>query len=183
MAMDNKDLSTQSLSPLEKDNVIAFLGNAFARDKIDLNEYERRLDLLNNINKKEDLGVLVNDLIIESREITDLESITLKMENRTFSRSTLLTKKLLIEINYSTIVLDYSDIDFPDGTYEIQLNGKIANITIKAPIQYSIDNQISSQMVTMSESNNEEIKKWKRNVVIKLTGKLKTSEINIIRID
>jgi len=182
MALDDEKLPTMALSSSDKNNIIAFLVSAYARNRINIAEYERRLDLLNNINTKEDLTLLVNDLIIDSREITDVESITLKMENRNFARSTLLTKKLLISIKYSTIVLDYTDIDLPDGKYEIQMNGDIANITIKAPIQYTVENQISSQMVTINESKNDETQKWKRSVILKLTGKLKKSEINIVRV-
>ncbi len=181
--MDDEKFYTRALSPSEKDNMIAFLASAFARNKIDLSEYERRLDLLNNINTREGFKKLTNDLIIDSREITEIESIALKMENKNFSRSILVTKKLIIEIEYSTIVLDYSDIDLPDGNYEIQLTGKIANITIKLPNQYIIENNISSTMVSINEAINENVNKSRRNVVIKLTGKLKTSEINIIRTD
>ena len=180
--MDEKEVNTMSLSLSEKDNIIAFLGSAYARSKIEVSEYERRLDLVNSAKTREDLEGLIKDLVIAREEITDLESITLKMENRIFPRSTLVTKKLVIAVKYVTIVLDYSDIDFPDGTYEIQMDGEIANITIKAPIQYSIDNQISANMVTVNEDNNDSQRRLKSNVTIKLTGNLKKSEVNIIRL-
>jgi hypothetical protein len=169
-------------SSLDKDNIIAFLANAYSKNTLSISEYEHRVDMINKIQTKEELYNLVNDLVINPQEITEEETINIKMENRTFSRSTLVTKKFTLFIKCSTILLDYLDIDFPDGKYEIQLNGDLANITIKLPIQYKYDNQLSSQMVTINEIENNNIQKWERNVTIKITGKLKKSEIKIVRI-
>lgn len=165
----------------DRDTIIAFLAHAYSRDKLDLREYERRLETANGATAKDELEAFVEDLVIDGRELAEEESVLLKMDERTFSRGSLLTKKLVLTMKYSTIVLDYSDIELPDGKYELQFNGDISKITIRLPIHFKLDNQLSSQMVTLTEATRDEGRPWERNVTIKLTGKLKKSEVKIIR--
>jgi Domain of unknown function (DUF1707) len=174
------------LTPSEKEKTIGFLTNAFSTDIINLEEFERRVESVHASKTHEELHQIVADLpngnIDDRQKITESENIACNLLTRTIAGSMLCTKKLKIEATLSTLNLDYRSVDLPDGVYELDINAVTSSITIKLPVQYHLENRISTQLTSSVKEPKIEIGNQKISVIIRLVGNIEISSIKVVKV-
>jgi Domain of unknown function (DUF1707) len=179
VTMEEKKITSESLTLSEKERAIEFLIKAFSNDIINIDEFERRIESVHASKTHEELHQIVADLPNEdSKKITEDENIVCNMNNRTITGSILFTKRLNIKATSSKLNLDYRSIDLPDGIYELNISAVSTDIVIKLPTQYSVDNRITNQLASgdpIIKIDNE-----RRSVVIKLVGNIEKSKIRVV---
>jgi Domain of unknown function (DUF1707) len=183
--VETKKTTSEYLSSSEKERAIGFLTNAFSNDIINIDEFERRVESVHVSKTHEELQQIVDDLPNEDaddrKKITENENIACNMDTRTIASSMLFTKKLNIEATSSTLNLDYRSIDLPDGVYEVYISAVTSNFTIKLPIQYNIENRITTSFASVKEPKIE-MDNQRRSVVIKLEGNIEKSKIRVVKV-
>jgi hypothetical protein len=183
--METKKTTSKYLTPSEKEKTIGFLTNAFSTDIINLDEFERRVESVHASKTHEELHQIVADLpnedIDDRKKIVECANIVCNMGTRTIADSMLFAKKLNIEATSSSLNLDYRSVDLPDGVYEIYLNAVASSITIKLPVQYHVENRISSQLASVKEPKIE-IGNQKISVTIELVGNIESSSIKVVKV-
>ncbi len=183
--METKKTTSKYLTPSEKEKTIGFLTNAFSTDIINLDEFERRVESVHASKTHEELHQIVADLpnedIDDRKKIVECANIVCNMGTRTIAGSMLFAKKLNIEATSSSLNLDYRSVDLPDGVYEIYLNAVASSITIKLPVQYHVENRISSQLASVKEPKIE-IGNQKISVTIELVGNIESSSIKVVKV-
>jgi Domain of unknown function (DUF1707) len=173
------------LTPSEREKTIGFLTNAFSNDIINIDEFERRVESVHASKTHEELHQIVADLPNENidarKKITEYENIACNMGPRTIAGSMLFTKKLKIEATSSILNLDYRSVNLPDGAYEVDISAVASSITIRLPVQYHVENRISTQLASVKEPKIER-ENQKISVAIKLVGNIERSSIKVVKV-
>jgi Domain of unknown function (DUF1707) len=183
--METKKTTSKYLTPSEKEKTIGFLTNAFSTDIINLDEFERRVKSVHASKTNEELHQIVADLpnedIEDRKKITESENIVCNMDPRTIAGSILFTKKLKIEAASSSLNLDYRSVDLPDGVYEVDISAVDSSITIRLPVQYHVENRISTQLASVKEPKIERGNQ-KTSVTIGLMGNIERSSVKVVKV-
>jgi hypothetical protein len=173
------------LTPSDREKTIGFLTNAFSTDIINLDEFERRVESVHASKTQEELHQIVADLpnedIDDRNKLAESENIACNMANRTIAGSMLFAKKLKIEAASSSLNLDYRSVDLPDGIYEVDISAVASSITIKLPVQYHVENRISTQSASVKEPKIERGNQ-KISVTIELVGNIERSSIKVVKV-
>jgi Domain of unknown function (DUF1707) len=183
--METKKTTSKYLTPSEKEKTIGFLTKAFSTDIINLDEFERRVESIHASKTHEELHQIVADLpnedIDDRKTISECEHIVCNMATRTIADSMLFAKKLKIEATSSSLNLDYRSVELPDGVYEVDISAVASSITIRLPVQYHLENRISTQLASVKEPKIERGNQ-KISVTIELVGNIESSSIKVMKV-
>jgi hypothetical protein len=183
--METKKTTSKYLTPSEKEKTIGFLTNAFSTDIINLDEFERRVESVHASKTHEELHQIVADLpnedIDDRKTIAECKNIVCNMGTRTIAGSLLFAKKLNIEATSSSLNLDYRSVDLPDGVYEVDISAVDSSIMIRLPVQYHVENRISTQLASVKEAKIARGNQ-KTSVTIELVGNIERSSIKVVKV-
>ncbi|PKL26696.1 MAG: hypothetical protein CVV47_01880 [Spirochaetae bacterium HGW-Spirochaetae-3] len=173
--------------PALRDGAIEALTNAYAGDAISLDEYEKRVGAVQIAESRGDVEACLAG--VESfRDTTppyvqaasDSESIRCNRSSMSVRDSTLLTKRLDVEIDGGALSLDYRNIALPAGIYEVHIVARGGYCRIRVPDGARIENRIRMDASSVSapwESGNGN----DHRIVIRLSGDVSRSHVHISR--
>lgn len=142
-------------SKTQKGTIIEILKDAYAKDLISIDEYEKRVEFAEKSKSIEEINLLVQDIpsdLFAESSISESESIRCEMSSKQFNGSFLRSKKITIEASMSTIILDYRTVKPIKGIQEIILNTKMTNIILFLPNNITTENRINEQMTEFKET-------------------------------
>lgn len=175
--------------PLEEAKKIAIntLSNAFSSNNITLEKLENSITVIENAKSIEDFKKIYSELNLDMNEliskrtknINELEKISLHGSTKKIESIGLITKKIEIDTAHGKIVLDYSNIHLPEGEYELAFNAIHSVCIILLADEIKIDNKMNE--VYSKVKDKRKITSENNNITIRLTGNLIHSEIKIKR--
>ena len=172
------------LSTLKKNEIIEILKEAYAKDLITIDEYEKRVELAERSKSIDDINQLTQDLPsnhILDEKISESESVHCEMATKQFNGSFLLTKKMIIEASMSTITLDYRTIKPTKGIQEIVLKTNMTTIILFLPNNVTTENRLSERMTTIKETSSNTDIDVEKVLCIRFLGDAEMTTIKIKR--
>jgi len=173
--------------PALRDGAIEALTNAYAGDVISLDEYEKRVGAVQLAESRGDIeaclaGVEVFRDTAPSyvQAASNSESIRCKRSSMSVRDSTLLTKRLDVEIDGGALRLDYRNIALPSGIYEVHIVARGGYCRIRVPDGARIENRIRMDASSVSAPR-ESVNGNDPRVIIRLSGDVSRSHIHISR--
>ena len=167
---------------------VNILSDEYSSNNITLEVFENAITIIENANSIEEIRTIYTELKFDESElisrsfenINGLEKISSHGSIKKIASSSLITKKIEIDITHSKVILDYSNIQLPEGEYEIYFNAIHSVCLILLPNSINIDNRIS-EIYSKIKDYRKGIKEYNKTI-IRLTGNLTHSEIKIKRI-
>lgn len=186
--MDKKEiiLKNDNLRNNRKEEIIGILKDSFADGFLQLDEYESRVTLAERAESLDELNILISDIPaeayrVQTREISETESISCKMANKKIAGSFLRTRKLKIEASMATIKLDYRDLPHLKGIQEINVNMEMSNLILYLPEDIAVENRVQEEMSQFRETRTRHHNPAQAQTIITIIGKSKMSNIRIKR--
>ena len=171
-------------SKAKRSAVIEILKDAYAKDLIPIDEYEKRVEFAENSKSIEEINLLIQDLpsnFFDESSISESESIHCEMSNKQFSGSFLRSKKISIEASMSTIILDYRTVKPIRNIQEIILNTKMTNLILFLPNNITTENRINEQMTEFKETKSNVDLDVEKTSCIRFLGDAEMTTIKIKR--
>ncbi len=172
----------------KKTEIIEILKNAFAKDQISLEEYEKRIVFAENAKTIEEIETLTRDLpsipindYISTEHISETENLNCQMANKQFAGSYLLAKTINIEATMSTIKMDYRNLNQIKGLHEIKLKTEMTTIILFLPEQISVENRLNENMTTFKETKSNIDRTKDIDTIIRFIGDASMTTIKIKR--
>jgi len=173
--------------PALRDGAIEALTNAYSGDAISLDEYEKRVGAVQVAESRGAVEACLDGIEVFRdtapsyvQAASDSEEIRCLRSSMTVRDSTLLTKRLDVEIDGGALRLDYRNIALPAGIYEVRIVARGGYCRIRVPDGARIENRIrmdASSVSTPRESRNVNDPR----VIIRLSGDVSRSHVHISR--
>lgn len=170
-----------------RDGAIEALTNAYADDVISLDEYEKRVGAVQKAESRNDVEACLAGIEVFRdtapsyvRAASDSESIRCNRSSMSVRDSTLLTKRLDVDVDGGMVRLDYRNVALPAGTYEIHIVARGAYCKIFVPDGARIENRIRMDASIVSvpkEGGNESDPR----IIIRLSGDVSRSHVQVRR--
>ena len=134
----------------ERQRTIARLSDAFARDVIAVEEFERRVEAVYRATERTELAAVTQDLPLAPLEketdvattnATDtrrISSVFSNVERIGFSE---MPRRLQIRAIFGNVELDLSQTHFPPGVTEIAIKSTFGNVEIFLPAGVTVENE------------------------------------------
>jgi hypothetical protein len=172
----------------KKTEIIEILKNAFTRDLISIDEYEKRISFAERALTIEEIELLTRDLpkdlsndFISTYDVSESENLNCQMANKQLSRTFLLSKRINIEASMSTIIMDYRGLNQIKGLHEINLKTNMTTIILFLPEQISVENRLNEEMTTFKETKSNIENKKETTTFIRFIGDTSMTTIKIKR--
>jgi hypothetical protein len=175
-------------SVTRKNEIIDILKNAFAKDLISIDEYEKRVGYAEKAINIDEIDLLIRDLPNDlssnnpsDTNIHESEELHCEMANKQLSGTFLLARKIYIEASMSTITIDYRGLRTIDGIQEIALKTNMSTIILYLPENISVENRLNEQMVTFRETKSNKENEKEKSSFIRFIGDASMTTIKIKR--
>jgi len=134
----------------EREKVIARLSEAFAQDRLDMDELERRMTLAHERDTIASINQLVDDLaeaegdvraqaLARSSESPEYDEIIAIFGGNQFSGPRPLPRRLKIKAVFGGVQLDLREAIFPDGVIEVQVKAVFGGVQIIVPPTLAVE--------------------------------------------
>ena len=148
------DRPRTALSPpglvAERDKVVARLSEAFAHDRLDMDEFERRMTLAHERDTVAAINQLVDDLaeaegearaqaLAHSGESLGYDEIIAIFGGNQFSGPRPLPRRLKIKAVFGGVQLDLREALFPDGVIEVEVKAVFGGVQIIVPPTLAVE--------------------------------------------
>jgi hypothetical protein len=186
MERNNLILKNDNLFKKRKEEIINTLKDAFSEGQLQLDEFENRIVLAEQANQISEIEYLISDIEVDKNKemhsnIAEVEKITGKMITKKISGTILKTKRFEIDVNMSTIKMDYRDIKIIDVIQEINVNMEMSNLILYLPDDVVVENRMQEEMSTFSEIQNKYYDPEKAKAIIRISGRTKMSTVKVKR--
>lgn len=173
--------------PALRDGAVEALTNAYAGDVISLDEYEKRVGAVQIAESRGEVEACLSGVEVFRdtapsyvQAPSDSESIRCNRSSMSVRDSTLLTKRLDVDVDGGMVRLDYRNVALPAGTYEIHIVARGGYCKIIVPDGARIENRIrmDASIVSMpKESRNGNDPR----IFIRLSGDVSRSHVQVRR--
>lgn len=173
--------------PALRDGAVEALTNAYAGDVISLDEYEKRVGAVQIAESRGEVEACLSGVEVFRdtapsyvQAPSDSESIRCNRSSMSVRDSTLLTKRLDVDVDGGMVRLDYRNVALPAGTYEIHIVARGGYCKIIVPDGARIENRIrmDASIVSMpKESRNGNDPR----IIIRLSGDVSRSHVQVRR--
>ncbi|MGB8294359.1 MAG: LiaF domain-containing protein [Polyangia bacterium] len=148
------DPPAKSLAPrtlvAEREKVVARLSDAFAHDRLNIEEFERRLTLAHERDTLAAINQLVDDLAEPDGEIRtqalahtsdarEYQEITAIFGGSQFAGPQPLPSRLKIKAVFGGVQVDLRDAIFPDGVVEMEVKAVFGGVQIIVPPTLAVE--------------------------------------------
>jgi hypothetical protein len=134
----------------EREKVVARLSEAFAHDRLDIDELERRMTLAHERDTIASINQLVDDLaeadgkgraqaLAHSSESLEYDEIIAIFGGNRFSGPRPLPRRLKIKAVFGGVQLDLREALFPDGVIEVQVKAVFGGVQIIVPPTLAVE--------------------------------------------
>jgi hypothetical protein len=134
----------------EREKVVARLSEAFAHDRLGMDEFERRMTLAHERNTVAAINQLVDDLaeadgkgraqaLAHSSESLEHDEIIAIFGGNRFSGPRPLPRRLKIKAVFGGVQLDLREALFPDGVIEVQVKAVFGGVQIIVPPTLAVE--------------------------------------------
>lgn len=143
-------LPSGRLSDDERQRTITLLSDAFARDVIAVEEFERRVEAVYRASERAELEAVTRDLPVATPEIgtgvakasaTDTRRISSVFSNVERAGFSEMPRRLQIRAIFGNIELDLSQSHFAPGVTEIAIKSTFGNVEIFLPAGVTVENE------------------------------------------
>jgi hypothetical protein len=150
--MDDRPRTPRSHPGLiaEREKVVARLSDAFAHDRLNMDEFERRLTLAHERDTLASINQLVDDLAEADGEVRaqtlahasnspEHHEITAIFGGSQFSGPRPLPRRLKIRALFGGVLVDLRDALFPDGVVEVEIMAMFGGVKIIVPPTLAVE--------------------------------------------
>ncbi len=132
----------------EREKVVARLSDAFAHDRLNIDEFERRLTLAHERNTIASINQLVDDLaeadgtaqaLAHTSDFPGHQEITAIFSGSQFSGPRPLPRRLKIRVVFGGVQVDLRDARFPDGVVEVEIKAVFGGVQIIVPPTLAVE--------------------------------------------
>jgi hypothetical protein len=134
----------------EREKVVTRLSDAFAHDRLNIEEFERRLTWAHERNTIASINQLVDDLAEEdgktraqalahASDFPEHHEITAILAGNQFSGPRLLPRRVKIRAIFGGVQVDLRDALFPDGTIEMEVKAVFGGVHIIVPPTLAVE--------------------------------------------
>jgi len=149
-AMADRPRTTPSGLVAEREKVVARLSEAFAQDRLDMDELERRMTLAHERDTIASINQLVDDLaeaegegraraLAHSSESLEYDEIIAIFGGNHFSGPRPLPRRLKLKAVFGGVQLDLREALFPDGVVEVQVKAVFGGVQIIVPPTLAVE--------------------------------------------
>jgi len=148
------DRPAKALAPrtlvAEREKVVARLSDAFAHDRLNIEEFERRLTLAHERDTLAAINQLVDDLaepegevrtqaLAHTSDAREHQEITAIFGGSQFSGPQPLPRRLKIKAVFGGVQVDLRDAIFPDGAVEMEVKAVFGGVQIIVPPSLAVE--------------------------------------------
>ena len=148
------DRPAKALAPrtlvAEREKVVARLSDAFAHDRLNIEEFERRLTLAHERDTLAAINQLVDDLaepegevrtqaLAHTSDAREHQEITAIFGGSQFSGPQPLPRRLKIKAVFGGVQVDLRDAIFPDGVVEMEVKAVFGGVQIIVPPSLAVE--------------------------------------------
>jgi hypothetical protein len=148
------DRPAKALAPrtlvAEREKVVARLSDAFAHDRLNIEEFERRLTLAHERDTLAAINQLVDDLaepegevrtqaLAHASDAREHQEITAIFGGSQFSGPQPLPRRLKIKAVFGGVQVDLRDAIFPDGVVEMEVKAVFGGVQIIVPPPLAVE--------------------------------------------
>jgi hypothetical protein len=148
------DRPAKALAPrtlvAEREKVVARLSDAFAHDRLNIEEFERRLTLAHERDTLAAINQLVDDLaepegevrtqaLAHTSDAREHQEITAILGGSQFSGPQPLPRRLKIKAVFGGVQVDLRDAIFPDGAVEMEVKAVFGGVQIIVPPSLAVE--------------------------------------------
>ena len=134
----------------EREKVVARLSDAFAHDRLNIEEFERRLTLAHERDTLAAINQLVDDLaepegevrtqaLAHTSDAREHQEITAIFGGSQFSGPQPLPRRLKIKAVFGGVQVDLRDALFPDGVVEVEVKAVFGGVQIIVPPTLAVE--------------------------------------------
>jgi hypothetical protein len=134
----------------ERERVVARLSEAFAHDRLDMDEFERRMTLAHERDTIASINQLVEDLaeaegegraqaLAHSSESLEHDEIVAIFGGNQFAGPRPLPRRLKVKAIFGGIQLDLREALFPDGVVEVEVKAVFGGVQIIVPPTLAVE--------------------------------------------
>jgi hypothetical protein len=149
-----------------REQIIAALQEHFARDDLDVDEFERRVTLAHTTESPTEMDALTKDLeplpdahpvmpppaaLVPLPEVRPLQTIRGFMSATTRTGSWSVPRHIRIKAMMSSTVLDFREARFPPGPVDVQIRGIMSSVEIIVPPGLAVETDGSAIMGTFDD--------------------------------
>jgi hypothetical protein len=149
-----------------REQVIAALQEHFARDDLDVDEFERRVTLAHTTESPAEMDTLIKDLeplpdaqtlvptpaaLVPLSDVRPLQTIRGFMSATTRTGPWSVPRTVRIKATMSSTVLDFREARFPQGPVDIQIRAFMSSVEIMVPPGLAVETDGSAIMGTFDD--------------------------------
>jgi len=134
----------------EREKVVARLSDAFAHDRLNIDEFERRLTLAHERNTIASINQLVDDLaeadektraqaLAHTSDFPGHQEITAIFSGQQLSGPRALPRRLKVKAIFGGVQVDLRDALFPDGVVEMEIKAVFGGVQIVVPPTLAVE--------------------------------------------
>jgi hypothetical protein len=184
------DLPQPAGLPQQRERAISMLSESFAHNFLELEEFERRIEVAQAARTVKELAALIEDLPAEvsepassppalpqgEQEILGLLS-TRRFSGKWLNRRTVSARGLMC-----SMILDYRDLELPPGETELKLKTLMSEVSIRVPPDLRVELDVMPVMAEIREKgpvrhDAEPRQSSSRQSVLRISGLIIMSEL------
>lgn len=176
--------------PQKREEAVTLLNHCYAKNLLELDEFENRLELVEKAKTLDELDDILSDIpdelkkIAANREtpVSDMrehEDFRCTFSYKTVSFPKLCAKKLDIKARFGSVVMDYHRQQLPAGVLDVRLDAKLTNFYITLPPDARIETDVDERFSNIYEGRSLAKAINPPRTIIRLKGKIGFSSIYI----
>jgi hypothetical protein len=181
--------------PARRERTIRILSECFARNLLEMEEFERRVGLAHQAQSVQDLARLIDDIPgdlaeaqEEPREPASAKGVALREEeqpvygimmNRRLRGQWLKCRTVNSRTLMSSLEFDFRDLDLPAGVVEINVAALMSSITVTVPEDLPVQTEVVPILGEVKEGRRVTTGPPKRGAGLRISGFIMMGDVKV----
>jgi len=181
--------------PAQRERTIGILSECFAKNLLEMDEFERRVSLAHQAGNVQDLARLIDDIpgdlaepVDKSPESASTRSVVLQedeqpvygiMMSRRLRGQWLKCRTVSSRILMSTLEFDFRDLQLPADTVEINILGLMSSVVVTVPPDLPVQLEVVPILGEVKEGRRVNTSLPKKGPGVRITGFVLMGEVKV----